>query len=73
MNATDKILIEKMLKHIDEIALFIRDINYSEFESDIKTTYACAFAIAQIYELAFGTAHKHPAKQFDFPNFIHVQ
>jgi uncharacterized protein with HEPN domain len=63
MNATDRILVEKMVKHIDEITSFVSDLDYDRFVSDIKTMYACAFAMAQIYELAFGTAHKPPSKK----------
>jgi len=59
MTATDKKLLEKMLNRIDEVIEDIGDMSYDEFINDRKTLKAAVFDVAQIYELAKGTADKH--------------
>jgi uncharacterized protein with HEPN domain len=56
MTATDKQLLERMIRHIDEVTEDVGDIPYDEFVNDRKTLKSAVFDVAQIYELAKGTA-----------------
>lgn len=52
MKNKDKMIIEKILKYIDEIKLFIEGYSHEEFKNDRKTINACVFNLSQIGELA---------------------
>jgi len=59
MTATDKELLGKMLKHIDEVAEDIGDMAYDDFLNSRIIQKSAVFDVAQIYELAKGTSDKH--------------
>ena len=48
----DKIILEKILKYINELEEFIKDYTQDDFEKDRKTINACVFNLSQIGELA---------------------
>ncbi|MCL1866430.1 MAG: DUF86 domain-containing protein [Oscillospiraceae bacterium] len=59
MTVTDKLLLEKMLVHIDEVTEDIGSMSYDDFINDRKTLKSAVFDVAQVFELAKGTADKH--------------
>ncbi len=52
MKNKDIMILEKILKYISEIRIFIMDYSYEDFISDRKTINACVFDLGQIGELA---------------------
>ena len=52
MRGKDKILLRKMLTHVQEILSYIKDMDFEAFLADRKTINASAFLIGQIGELA---------------------
>jgi len=52
MKSKDKIIIDKILKYINELHVFIGDYDKEKFENDRKTVNACVFNLSQIGELA---------------------
>jgi uncharacterized protein with HEPN domain len=59
MTKTDKQLLQKMIRHTREVIEDVGDMSYEEFINDRKTLKSAVFDVAQIYELAKGTADKH--------------
>ncbi len=51
MKSKDKIILEKILKYIEELHDFIKDYSHEDFENDRKTINACVFNLSQIGEL----------------------
>lgn len=52
MKSKDKLILDKILKYIEEIHEFIKDYSKEEFNKDRKTINACVFNLSQIGELA---------------------
>ena len=52
MREKDRILLRKIVVHIQEILLYIKDMDFETFLADKKTINASAFLIGQIGELA---------------------
>lgn len=52
MKDKDILILNKILKYIEEIKLFIEGYNEETFDSDRKTINACVFNLSQIGELA---------------------
>lgn len=52
MKDKDKLILQKILKYINEIQEFINGYTKSEFDDDRKTINACVFNLSQIGELA---------------------
>ena len=52
MKSKDKIILEKIIKYINELKEFIKDYDSEMFNSDRKTINACVFDLSQIGELA---------------------
>lgn len=52
MKSKDKLILEKILKYIEEIKLFIEGYSHEEFKNDRKTINACVFNLGQIGELS---------------------
>lgn len=52
MKSKDIIIINKILKYINELYSFIDGYNYNTFSNDKKTINACVFNLSQIGELA---------------------
>ena len=73
MTVTDKQLLEKMLKHIDEVTEDVGNMSYGEFINDRKTIKSSVFDVAQIYELAKGTAEKHQSLKLTPETFAMIQ
>ena len=48
----DKIILDKILKYIEEINQFIKGYTHEQFNKDRKTINACVFNLSQIGELA---------------------
>lgn len=48
----DKLILEKIIKHINELKEFISGYDIEGFKSDRKTINACVFSLSQIGELA---------------------
>ena len=51
MNSKDKLILQKMLKYINEIEEFIKSYTKEKFSNDRKTINACVFNLSQIGEL----------------------
>lgn len=51
MKSKDKIILEKILKYIEELHDFIKSYWHEDFENDRKTINACVFNLSQIGEL----------------------
>jgi uncharacterized protein with HEPN domain len=73
MTATDKQLLKKMLKHINEVTEDVGEMSYDEFINDRKTVKSAVFDVAQIYELAKGTADKHQSLKLTEETFALIQ
>ena len=73
MTVTDKQLLEKMIKHIDEVIEDIGEMSYDEFINDRKTLKSAVFDVAQVYELAKGTADKHQSLKLTPETFDLIQ
>ena len=52
MKNKDKIILEKIIKYINEIQDFIKGYSHEQFNNDKKTINACVFNLSQIGELA---------------------
>lgn len=63
MKNKDIMILEKILKYISEIRIFIMDYSYEDFISDRKTINACVFDLGQIGELA-GKISKEIQKEY---------
>ena len=48
----DKLILEKILKYINELEQFIENYNEDSFKGDRKTINTCVFNLSQIGELA---------------------
>ncbi|MCL2632883.1 MAG: DUF86 domain-containing protein [Oscillospiraceae bacterium] len=73
MTATDKQLLEKMLKHIEEVIEDVGDMSFDEFVKDRKTLKSAVFDIGQVFELARGTADKHQSLKLTPETFALIQ
>lgn len=51
MKSKDKVILQKVLKYINEIEEFIKDYTKEQFNNDRKTINACVFDLSQIGEL----------------------
>ena len=51
MKSKDKIILNKVLKYIEELYDFINGYTYESFKKDKKTVNACVFNLNQIGEL----------------------
>lgn len=51
MKNKDKLMLQKVLKYINEIEEFIKDYTKEQFNNDRKTINACVFNLSQIGEL----------------------
>lgn len=51
MKSKDKLILQKILKYINEIEEFIKDYTKEKFNNDRKTINACVFNLSQIGEL----------------------
>lgn len=51
MKGKDRIIIQKIIAYIDDIEIYVKNINAKEFFDDKKTITACAFTVSQIGEL----------------------
>jgi len=52
MKAKERIIIQKMIKYIEEVKTYTENMTSHEFLQDRKTMTACAFTVSQIGELA---------------------
>lgn len=52
MKSKDKLILEKILKYIEELKDFINGYDNIKFNNDRKTINACVFNLSQIGELA---------------------
>lgn len=52
MRNKDKVILNKILKYINEIYEFIKGYSKDDFYNDKKTINACVFNLSQIGELA---------------------
>jgi uncharacterized protein with HEPN domain len=52
MKEKDKIILKKIIGYIDDVSIYVSEINQKSFITDKKTLFACAFAISQIGELS---------------------
>jgi len=52
MQGKDRIIIQKIIKYMSEIAEYIENMNAHDFLQDKKTITACAFSVSQIGELS---------------------
>ena len=52
MNGKDKIILEKIIKYIDDAIDYTNNMDYNTFVDDSKTISASAFVLGQIGELA---------------------
>ena len=51
MKSKDEVILQKIIKYIEEIKAFIEGYKYEEFSNDKKTINACVFNLSQIGEL----------------------
>ncbi|MCL2086302.1 MAG: DUF86 domain-containing protein [Oscillospiraceae bacterium] len=63
MRKTDRVILIKIIEHMDDIFEFVENMSYDDFIQDKRTLKATCFSIAQIYELAFGTLQTSPTKR----------
>ncbi len=52
MKSKDRIIIQKIIKYIEDIEIFVEEMQAIDFLDDKKTITACAFTVSQIGELA---------------------
>lgn len=52
MQSKERIIIQKIIKYIDEIKEYTENLTSHEFLQDKKTMTACAFSVSQIGELS---------------------
>lgn len=52
MIVKDRIVLQKIISYIDDVAQYINKTNFNDFMMDKKTLSACAFSVSQIGELA---------------------
>ena len=52
MKDKDKIILKKIIGHIDDVAQFVSGLDFDSFLTDKKTLSACAFAVSQMGEIA---------------------
>jgi uncharacterized protein with HEPN domain len=50
MNGSDKKFLERINKHCEHIAMFIKGVEFDDFLFDIKTYQACILSLEQIGE-----------------------
>ncbi len=51
MKSKDRIIIQKIIKYIEDIEIFVEGMQAIDFLDDKKTITACAFTVSQIGEL----------------------
>ena len=52
MTDKDKIVLQKIMAYIDDVARYVEGFSFEGFMADKKTLSACAFSVSQIGELA---------------------
>ena len=52
MQSKDRIIIQKIIKYISEVAEYTENMTANDFMNDRKTMTACAFSVSQIGELS---------------------
>ena len=64
MKNEDRIILEKIIGYIEDVAQFVSDLDFDSFLSDKKTLSACAFAVSQmgeiVKEISDDTRNAHP-------------
>ena len=52
MTGKDRIILQKIIAYINDVAQYIDGFSFEDFMLDKKTLSACAFSVSQIGELA---------------------
>lgn len=52
MKSRDRIIIQKIIGYIEDIEIYIGNMQAKDFLTDKKTITACAFTVSQIGEIA---------------------
>lgn len=67
MKSKDRILIQKIIRYIEDIEMYIKDIKAIDFLDDKKTITACAFTVSQIGEISKEVSEETQNEYIDIP------
>ena len=67
MRSKDRIIIQKIIRYIEDVETYINGIEAINFLDDKKTITACAFTVSQIGELSKDVSEDTQAKYDNIP------
>lgn len=67
MKSKDRIIIQKIIRYIEDVEGYIKGIEAIDFLDDKKTITACAFTVSQIGELAKDISNETQETYVDIP------